>query len=278
MPATSKGAFFLKLAMLLAACGAIAYLIIWYQKTVRARVALLPETVTAPDGASFRNRLGMEFVRVPAGRFQMGSAASSVSDEMPVHEVVIAQPFYLGRYEVTLLQWEKLMNARPSENQNDNAPVERISWNDIQAFVAQLNALQDGYVYRLPSEAEWEYAARAGAEGDYIPDLDAQAWHKGNAQGTTHSVGQKKPNPFGLYDMLGNVWELCQDHHFDNYTNAPNDTRPRYDDAAIPSAARVLRGQDASTPAAKMRYAYRGAVPPTLSNETIGFRLAADKQ
>lgn len=278
MPTTSKSATFAKIALFLAVCAAIIYLVSWYRRTVAARLALLPETVTAHDGASFRNRLGMDFVQIPAGRFEMGSASSAVADEQPPHEVTFATPFYLGRHEVTVLQWEKLMGGRPADSRNDNAPVEQITWQDAQEFVAKLNALNDGYTYRLPSEAEWEYAARAGTAGDYIPNIDKLAWHKGNSYKETHSVGQKEPNAFGVYDMLGNVWEFCQDHHFDDYRNAPADGSPRLDSQATPNAARVIRGQAIDLPSAKMRYAVRGAVPPLLRNPIIGLRLAASKR
>ena len=165
-------------------------------------------------------RIGMELVYVPAGSFMMGS--KKLSNEMPVHEVTISKGFYMGRYEVTQEQWQKVMRTNPSSLEGDNLPVENVSWLDTQEFIRKLNEMNDGYTYRLPTEAEWEYACRAGTTGDYAGELGAMAWYGHNAS-QTHPVGQKQPNAFGLYDMHGNVSEWCEDDLHNNYIGAPTD-------------------------------------------------------
>jgi formylglycine-generating enzyme required for sulfatase activity len=160
--------------------------------------------------------IGMEFVFIPAGTFLMGSPDSDMqaeNNEKPAHRVTISQPFYLGKYEVTQAQWEKVMGTNPSLfTGNPNRPVDRVSWADIQEFITRLNTQEGWEVCRLPTEAEWEYAARAGTETPrYHPDINAIAWYEGNSNDQTHPVGQKLPNAWGLYDMLGNVLEWCQD-------------------------------------------------------------------
>src|SRR5437667_5221339 len=113
----------------------------------------------------------------------------------------------MGKYEVTQAQWESVMERNPSRFRGADRPVEQVSWNDVQQFLQKLNARGDGYRYRLPAEAEWEYAARAGTSGPYAGNLDAMAWYEQNSGKQTHPVGQKQPNAWGLYDMHGNVWE-----------------------------------------------------------------------
>ncbi len=159
-----------------------------------------------------RNRLGMEMVLIPAGEFQMGSNTGD-SDEQPVHTVRISRPFYLGTYEVTQGQWQAVMGRNPSWFTGEpTRPVERVSWDNIQIFLQQLNAREGGAGYRLPTEAEWEYAARAGTStaysfGDDEQKLGEYAWYRANASNTTRPVGLKTPNAWGLHDMHGNVWE-----------------------------------------------------------------------
>jgi formylglycine-generating enzyme required for sulfatase activity len=161
----------------------------------------------------------MEFVLIAAGALQMGSNdREAFNDEKPVHTVRLTQPFYLGKYEVTQSQWQTVMGNNPSHFTpsqfpgDPNRPVENVSWDDVQEFIRRLNAREGGVTYRLPTEAEWEYAARAGTTtrwsfGDEESQLSRYAWHGENADGQTHPVGQLRPNPWGLYDMHGNVWE-----------------------------------------------------------------------
>ena len=265
--------FSLKLLLFLACVASVSYLGYRYWQNSVARLALLPNTVTSADGTTFRNRLQQEFLRLPAGKFKMGSA-QGIADELPQREINIAQPFYLGKYEVTQLQWEKLMGGRPGQSQADNAPVTQISWNDAHKFVKKLNELNDGYVYRLPSEAEWEYAARAGEDGDYIKNLEEMAWHEKNSSGYIHPVGQKKPNAFGLYDIFGNAWEWCEDHA-GSYRNAPTDGKPYYDANAAENGPHSLRGACFSCKANKIRAAFRANNYANARNDSLGFRLAA---
>ena len=157
---------------------------------------------------------GIEFVWVPAGEFLMGSTSSEAFDwEQPVTRVRISRGYWLGKYEVTQAEWQAVMASNPSEFKNcgPNCPVEQVSWDDVQEFIRRLNGRTGGDRYRLPTEAEWEYAARAGTSGDRYGNLDAIAWYGANSGKRTHPVGQKAPNAWGLHDMLGNVWEWGAD-------------------------------------------------------------------
>lgn len=194
-----------------------------FRAVAAGKVLVLALTMTgagAPAGAqalpapgdSMTDAAGMEFVWIPAGEFRMGSTSSESSwNERPVTQVRIGQGFWLGKYEVTQAEWRAVMGSNPSYFPGcGRCPVERVSWNDTQAFIGRLNVRTGGSLYRLPTEAEWEYPARAGTTGDRYGDLDAIAWHAGNSGERTRPVGQKTANAWGLHDMLGNVFEWVQ--------------------------------------------------------------------
>ncbi|MBN2488106.1 MAG: formylglycine-generating enzyme family protein [Methanosarcinaceae archaeon] len=167
------------------------------------------------------NSIGMKFTYIPVGEFMMGSEDGD-KDEQPVHKVKINKSFYLGTYPVTQREWKAVMDSNPSEFKGDNLPVEMLSWDDAQEFVKKLNAKEGADKYRLPSESEWEYACRAGTTtrysfGDSESKLGEYAWYADNSGRKPHPVGQKKPNPWGLYDMHGNVWEWVQDNYEFSY-------------------------------------------------------------
>ena len=181
-----------------------------------------------PAGAQtpqpLKNSIGMEFVKIAPGEFTMGCSESDTActeDEKPAHHVQITKAFEIGKYEVTQAQWQTVMGSNPSTIKGDDHPVETISKNDAHDFIDKLNASNDGYVYRLPTEAEWEFAARAGSTGPPA-SLDDVAWYGADSGDTTHPVGTKKPNAWGLHDMLGNVREWVEDNYTrDYYANSP---------------------------------------------------------
>ncbi|MEP7354499.1 MAG: SUMF1/EgtB/PvdO family nonheme iron enzyme [Acidobacteriota bacterium] len=164
--------------------------------------------------ASAGKASGIEFVSIPAGEFMMGCSSGDAQcgqDESPKHRVRITKNFEIGKYELTQAQWMATMGSNPSSEQGGNLPVETVSKLEAQQFMAKLNAQNDGYRYRLPTEAEWEYAARAGKDSQYSGPLADVAWYAANSDDGIHPVGQKKPNAWGLYDVQGNVREWVSD-------------------------------------------------------------------
>jgi formylglycine-generating enzyme required for sulfatase activity len=228
---------------------------------------------SAPAGITFVNSLGMTFVLLPAGKFMMGSKDGEY-DEKPVHKVRISQPFYLGQYEVTQGQWQAVMGNNPSHFTGDpTLPVEQVSWEDVQAFIRRLNTREGGTAYRLPTEAEWEYAVRAGSTtaysfGDDASRLEAYAWYGENAAGRTHPVGQRQPNAWGLYDMHGNVWEWVQDGYGPYDVDVVTDPR-----GATAHVYRVYRGGGWGTFPANCRSSDRNYDAPDARLTGLGFRL-----
>ena len=204
----------------------------------------------------------------------MGSNDSDALDsEKPVHTVRISAPFYLGKYEVTQAQWEAVMGTNPSHFQgNPNRPVEMVSWEDVQEFITRLNQQEGWEVCRLPTEAQWEYAARAGTTTErYENDADVIAWYVGNSGNETHPVGLKRPNAWGLYDMLGSVWEWCHDGKRTYTAEAMVD--PMGPTGA--GADRVLRGGSWGDLAQVVRAADRYWLDPGYRNGLLGFRCAS---
>ena len=216
----------------------------------------------------------MEFVRIPAGRFVMGSPEDEDGHREgseDQHLVQLSQAFWMGKYEVTQREWEAVMGENPSEFLDcEGCPVERVSWVDVQEFIQRLNerGSGSGYVYRLPTEAEWEYAARAGTTGARYGALDEIAWYGDNSGGTTHPVGQKRANAWGLHDMLGNVAEWVGNWLY-VYPSGP------VTDPQGPSTGhlRMMRGGDFRSNAQFVRSAYRDRVNPHFNFTGFGFRL-----
>jgi formylglycine-generating enzyme required for sulfatase activity len=219
---------------------------------------------------------GMEFVWVPGGSFMMGSDESEAfDDEQPVHEVRLGG-FWIGRYPVTQGQWQKIMGNNPSKFiSGDDFPVEMVSWNDAKAYIEKLSC-PSGQPFALPTEAQWEYAARSGGKNEKYAggsNLDSVAWHRGNSGGKTHRVGTKTPNGLGIYDMSGNVWEWCEDlYEQDAYF------RHGFDNPVInggkPFSARVGRGGSWSHNPRGVRAAFRQGLTPADRNNSLGFRLS----
>ena len=204
----------------------------------------------------------------------MGSNSDKDSAKPP-HQVRISKPFYLGQYEMTQGQWQAVMGNNPSSFKGDAMlPVENVSWEDVQEFLRRLNAREGGPKYRLPTEAEWEYAARAGMStaysfGDSERQLGEYAWYWDNAGAKTHPVGQKKPNDWGLYDMQGNVVEWVQDW-YGSYTSAAV-TDPQ---GPSSGSSRVIRGGGWGFIARSCRSATRGgSMEPDFRHDNLGFRL-----
>jgi len=237
-----------------------------------------PYTSTGMPREIIHDKTGIEMVFIPAGEFTMGSPPSeseSFPDEQPAHMVRITRPFYFGKHEVTQAQWHKIMENNPSHFNGVSQPVETVSWNDCREFLGKAG---DGL--RLPTEAEWEYACRAGSTtiysfGDRRSCLADHAWYKANSSDATHSVGRKKANAWGLYDMHGNVWEWCADwYHSEYYAGSPVNDPPG------PSVGkkRVVRGGGWDQGARYCRAATRADNKATALYINNGLRVAKSLQ
>ena len=237
---------------------------------VREKNAKETQDKLARDG----NSIGMKFIHIPAGEYMMGSKNGN-DDEQPFHKVTINKPFYLGIYPVTQRGWKAVMGGNPLSFKGNNQPVKNVSWDDVQEFIRKINNKEGTDKYRLPSEAEWEYAARAGTTtkycfGDDESKLGEYAWYDGNSGSKTHPVGKKKPNPWGLYDIHGNVWEWLQDSWHDNYGGAPDDGSAWEDGN---SSSQVLRGGSWGNRARLCRSASRVKLGLGVRGSLLGFRL-----
>ncbi|HII79471.1 MAG TPA: formylglycine-generating enzyme family protein [Methanosarcina sp.] len=224
---------------------------------------------------------GMEFVMIPAGEFNMGSSPEEKdrSDcESPVHRVTIQNPFYMGKSPVTQKQWKKIMGTSPSNFKDEARPVELVSWEEVQEFIKKLNLIENTAKYRLPTEAEWEYSCRAGTQSRYFfgndeSKLGDYAWYVDNTGRKTHPVGKKKPNPWGLYDMHGNVWEWVQDRWHENYNGSPsNGSAWEHGNCS----ARVSRGGSWYCDSDTCRSAARFSREPENRFANLGFRLVRE--
>ena len=255
--------------------------------------------VQAQPAKEITNSVGMKLVLITKGKFLMGSPPSEEGseDDEKQHEVTISRNYYLGAYEVTQGQYLKVMGKNPSIFQGDkvaerhpttgrivkdvdssNFPVETVSWEESVEFCRRLSLLPEerkaGRVYRLPTEAEWEYGCRAGSKtaygfGDDSRLLGGHGWFSGNSSWKTHPVGQKKANAWGLYDMHGNVWEWCSDWYGDYPREGATDPM-----GPTKGSLRVFRGGSWSGVAALCRTAFRGRNVPAYRGDVLGFRLA----
>ena len=222
-----------------------------------------------------RTFAGIEMVWIPAGSFDMGSPKDEKGRDKgeTQHRVTLTKGFWMGKYEVTQAQWQAVMGNNPSRFKGSNLPVEEVSWNDCQDFIRKLNAKGQG-AFRLPTEAEWEYACRAGTQsrfcfGDSDSSLGTYAWYRSNSGWKTHEVGQKSPNRWNLYDMHGNVWEWCQDWKGDYPSGSVTDpTGPST------GSGRVRRGGGWRLNPRYCRSADRSGGGPGLRRDDLGFRLA----
>ncbi len=222
----------------------------------------------------------LEMVPIPAGSFRMGDEQGQ-AEEKPVHKVTLSQPFYLGKFEVTQQQWKAVMGRLWSHFPGDENPVDRISWQHCQEFIAKLNETfaGQGVSFFLPTEAQWEYACRAGNSGLYgfgngPAQLGEYAWFEANAEGKTHPVGQKLPNAWGLYDMHGNVLEWCADWYAEDYYRQS----PAVDPAGPSEGShRILRGGSWSDGPFYCRSASRYCLPPWFCVSCYGFRVACTR-
>ena len=271
--------------------------------------ALLAATLAAGTAATAQtaehtNSIGMRFVPIAAGSFTMGSPDSdreAGADEKPAHRVTISKPFLLGKFEVTQAQWEAVMGASPYERANgarsnpyfdlpgmaervrrpDN-PV-TVSWNEAQQFLQRLNEKEGHRRYRLPTEAEWEYAARAGTSTSYSfgndrGQLGRYAWHSEDfATGSPHAVGQKLPNPWGLHDVHGNVWEWVQDN-YGRYDAAAATDPIHGRDGPVSASGKVVRGGSWHVTAGGWRSAHRKEYAADYRGISIGFRVLMETQ
>jgi formylglycine-generating enzyme len=227
-------------------------------------------TVRLADGKEIQ----FEMIDLPGGEFKMGGTENS--DEKPVHSVKLL-PFSIGKYQVTQAQWQAVMGRNPSHFRGEMRPVENVSWNDAHEFLKKI-----GSGYRLPTEAEWEYAARAGTTteysfGDDTSKLGEYAWFTENAEGETHPVGRKKPNLFGLYDIHGNVWEWVEDQYHENYLGAPTDGSAWL--TGDKSTNRVLRGGSWNfNLTSSLRSAYRFNYRSSNRKNYVGVRILLETQ
>ena len=222
------------------------------------------------------NPADIEMVYVEGGTFHMGSN-NWEDDERPVHTVQL-KSFYIGKYEVTQKQWKEIMGFNTSKFKGcDNCPVETVSWNDVQEFIRKLNA-KTGLHYRLPTEAEWEYAARGGNKSRGYKysgsnNIDEVGWYYGNSGKKTHPVGMKQPNELGIYDMTGNVWEWCSDWYDRYYYSKSPAENPKGPDKGM---LKVLRGGAWLNNVYYCRTAIRGRRYPDSGVDFDGFRFVQD--
>lgn len=226
-----------------------------------------PASYTSPS-------TGIKLVYLPAGSFKMGSQFGD-DDEKPVHEVIISKGFFMAETEITQKHWQTVMQTNPSFFSGENRPVENITYEMAQEFVKRLNELEKTTTYRLPTEAEWEYACRAGKQTEWTfgtqeAVLSSFAWHYENSSRQTHLVAQKSPNAWGLYDMHGNVWEWVSDWYGADYYRVSERSNPI---GPVKGDYRVLRGGSWNGRASYSRSANRFPNYPGVPDKEFGFRI-----
>ena len=241
------------------------------EESYKNQPSLSASTVTIPvkDGVS------IEMIKVEAGTFMMGATPEMEipdDDEKPVHQVTLTNDYYIGKYEVTQALWQTVMESNPSSFKGNNLPVEQVSWNDCQEFIGKLNSIT-GRKFRLPTEAEWEYAARGGKKSrgyqySGSSNISDVAWYNGNSGSKTHLVGTKQANELGLYDMCGNVLEWCQ-NWYGSYVSS-SQTNPT---GAVSGSYRVYRGGSWYRNARYCRSSFRNGVAPDFRGIDLGLRL-----
>ena len=238
-------------------------------------VAQIPVTNSDKISIPVKNGISMDMVRVEAGTFTMGATPEMEDpwgDEKPAHQVTFTNDYYIGKYEVTQALWQAVMGNNPSNFKGDNLPVEKVSWDDCQEFISKLNRIT-GKTFRLPTEAEWEYAARGGKKSrgyqycgsNNISDV---AWYGDNSGSKTHAVGSKQANELGIYDMTGNVWEWCQD--WCGKYSSSSQVNPT---GATSGSIRVFRGGSVSNAARGCCLSCRGGDTPGNRYRDLGLRL-----
>ncbi len=235
--------------------------------------AVLPDRLSIPLG----NGSNVDFVKCLAGEFNMGSKETDLGHEAneAYHKVKLTEDFYIGRFEITQREFSSIMKYNPSKNVGEGLPVECVSWFEIKDFCKKMNALYKaylprGYIFALPSEAQWEYAYLAGTSSEDDVNLKASGWYNENSDGSTHKVGEKEANSWKIYDMLGNVAEFCAD----NSSSFPSA------DAVDPlfvmgnDTSHIVRGSSWRSEAKFCRSANRYSLRNDVGNDYVGFRLA----
>ena len=239
--------------------------------SVASGTSLAGNTISIP----VKDGISIDMVRVEAGTFTMGATAEMKvpdDDEKPTHQVTLTNDYYIGKYEVTQALWQAVTGNNPSNYKGDNLPVENVSWNDCQEFISKLNRIT-GKTFRLPTEAEWEYAARGGKKSRGYQysgsnNLADVAWYEDNSGSKTHTIGSKQANELGIYDMTGNVWEWCQDW-YGKYSSS-SQTNPT---GATSGSYRVIRGGSWFNAARYCRSSFRFNGTPVYRRIDLGLRL-----
>jgi formylglycine-generating enzyme required for sulfatase activity len=235
---------------------------------VAALLLAQPHATIAPGTTRVNAKDGLTYVWVPPGRFQMGCSPEDTAcddNEKPAHQVTITKGFWMGRTAVTQAAYQRVTGQNPANHKGANFPVEEVDWNEAQAYCKTIGG-------RLPTEAEWEYAARAGSTGVRYGSLDEIAWYDGNSGGMSHEVGQKAPNAFGLYDMLGNVWVWVADWY------GPNQGGAQVDPSGPASGQlKENRGGSWGSTAKLTRASYRGFVESAHRGGKLGIRCVAQE-